>query len=203
MSAEEKQDEIKSFEAALAALLPRTDRLDRERLMFLAGQQSALVEHTLSITAGQASSGTQGKRTWAWPAAFVGMSVVAATLFVMLISRPGSGGVESVVQTSAPQAAHEAAAQETTDSSDYAEEPRKYLSYFDLAFLSGGDNRRISEAESSYSNAALLRQILAKGVDSWKPMESGTINGKPIIDRPLTNRELMNQLLDQFGSGPS
>ena len=232
-------------------MVPRTDRLDRERLMFLAGQQSALTEHILCataglsssaevldntsnfqslpvpnktlFTAGQASSGTlgqqsmtgkkvrlpdallsaQSKRTWAWPAAFAGMSVVAATFFVMLISRPGSGGIENIVQTSAPQAAPEAAAQEMTDTSDYTEQPRKYFSYFDMAFLSGADNRKTGEVESSYSNAVLLRQILAKGVDSWKPSETGAIDGKSINTRPLTNRELMKQLLDQAGAGPS
>ena len=42
MSDEEKQNEIDliAFEAALASLVPRSDRLDRDRLMFLAGQQS-------------------------------------------------------------------------------------------------------------------------------------------------------------------
>ncbi len=34
-------DDLKAFEAALAALTPRSDRLDRERLMFMAGQASA------------------------------------------------------------------------------------------------------------------------------------------------------------------
>jgi hypothetical protein len=203
MSAEEKQDELKSFEAALAALMPRTDRLDRERLMFLAGQQSALAEHTLSITAGQSSSGTQSKRTWAWPAAFAGMSAVAAALFVLLIFKPSMSGVENIVRISAPQAAPEAAAQEMTDSSDNADRPRGYSKYFNLAFLSGMNNSKTNRAGSQYSNAALLRQILAKGVDSWQPMETGDIDGKSIITRPLTNRELMNQLIDQVGVGPS
>ena len=40
--AEEKQDDLNAFEAALAALAPRTDRFDRDRLMFLAGRESAI-----------------------------------------------------------------------------------------------------------------------------------------------------------------
>ena len=62
---------------------------------------------------------------------------------------------------------------------------------------------KTSKRNPPYSNAALLRQILAKGVDSWKPSETGHIDGKSINTRPLTNRELMNQLLDQAEAGPS
>jgi hypothetical protein len=197
---EEKQDELKSFEAALAALVPRTDRLDRERLMFLAGQQSMTGK---KVRLPDTMLRSQSKRTWAWPAAFSGMSVVAATLLVMLISRPGSRNIENIANYTAPQSAPATESNETTDSSDYADRSSEYLTYFALAFLSGTDNRKIKGAESQYSNAVLLRQILAKGVDSWKPSETGHIDGKPINTRPLTNRELMNQLLDQAGTGPS
>ena len=51
MSEEKKQDDLKSFEAALAGLVPRTDRLDRDRLMFLAGQQSVLLLDQPSVGA--------------------------------------------------------------------------------------------------------------------------------------------------------
>ncbi len=208
MSAQEKQDELKSFEAALAALAPRTDRLDRERLMFLAGRQSVFpstgTDRRLVGRGTQRVPGGEGKKRFgAWPAAFAGMSVVAATLLVMLISRLGSKDTDNIVKNQASQSALATEAQETTDASDYAEQPRKYRTYFDLAFLSGTDNHRFDESDSPYSNAALLRQILAKGVDSWKPRETGAIDRKPVITRPLTNRELMNQLLDQAGAGPS
>jgi hypothetical protein len=202
---EEKQSaEMKRFEAALAALIPRTDRLDRDRLLFLAGQQSVLPSTDQPSVGARRGVGGEGKkRLGAWPAAFAVMSVVAAALLVMLIVRPGSKDAENVVKYPASQSALATDAKETTLSNDYAEQPRKYRTYFDLAFLSGPDNRKISEAESSHSNAALLRQILAKGVDSWKPREMGAIGEKPIITRPLTNRELMNQLLNQPGAGPS
>ena len=221
MHEENQSAEMKQFEAALAALTPRTDRLDRDRLMFLAGQQSVLPSHfgsgQQSVLPSPIGRGTQRvpggeggtiarpirSRTLAWPAAFAAMTVVAAALLVMLVVRPGSKDAENVVKYPASQSAPATDAKETTASNDYAEQPRKYRTYFDLAFLSGADNRKIGEADPSHSNAALLRQILAKGVDSWKPRETGAIDGKPIIARPLTNRELMNQLLDQFGSGPS
>jgi hypothetical protein len=75
--------EMKALEARLAAFSPRDDRLDRERLMFLAGRAS--VEGPLEIA-------SRMPRRWlvrhAWPAAFVCMSSVAAMLLVSLISRP-------------------------------------------------------------------------------------------------------------------
>ncbi len=76
--------ELRSFEAQLAALLPRTDRLDRERLMYQAGRASLVAEI--------------GRRPWAWPAAFSAMTVVAASLLVALVVRPP----ERVVETSSP-----------------------------------------------------------------------------------------------------
>ena len=58
MSAEQElPGELKSFEATLAALAPRGDRLDRDRLMYLAGRESALAE------AGRPNGRA---RRWAW-----------------------------------------------------------------------------------------------------------------------------------------
>ncbi|MGD0384265.1 MAG: hypothetical protein ABSA77_12140, partial [Thermoguttaceae bacterium] len=187
MHEENQSAEMKQFEAALAALTPRTDRLDRDRLMFLAGQQSILIASKQKSPLptnlrfvpgdGQGEGGTIARpirsRTLAWPAAFAAMTVVAAALLVMLVVRPGSKDAENVVKYPASQSALATDAQETTASNDYTEQPRKYRTYFDLAFLSGADNRKIGEADPSHSNAALLRQILAKGVDSWKPRETG------------------------------
>jgi hypothetical protein len=76
--------ELKSLEARLMALSPRDDRLDRERHMFLAGQAS--VESAASPQVGR----ELGRRpnAWPWQAAFAGMTTVAATLLVVLITRP-------------------------------------------------------------------------------------------------------------------
>jgi hypothetical protein len=82
MSKPEDPHELKSFEAKLAALVPRDDRLDRERLAFLAGQASM-----------SAIKGWQ--RHPGWPAAFAAMSVLAATLLMMLVTRPAATGVSA------------------------------------------------------------------------------------------------------------
>jgi hypothetical protein len=75
--------ELKAFEARLAALSPRDDRLDRERLMFLAGRASAEVRLSAPADTVRLPLGQYG-----WPAAFVTMTAVAATLLAMLIARP-------------------------------------------------------------------------------------------------------------------
>jgi hypothetical protein len=73
--------ELQSFEARLAKLSPRDDRLDRERLAFLAGQAS--------LAAGGADlSAHDWRRHPGWPAAFAAMTALAATLLAMLIIRP-------------------------------------------------------------------------------------------------------------------
>jgi hypothetical protein len=75
--------ELRSLEARLASLSPRPDRLDRDRLMFLAGQASLAevnVSRTTILGVKLASR--------AWPTAFAAMSAVAATLLGILIARP-------------------------------------------------------------------------------------------------------------------
>ncbi|MBN2025069.1 MAG: hypothetical protein JW809_19990 [Pirellulales bacterium] len=76
---EDLPSELKAFEAELAALVPRADRLDAGRVMYLAGKASA------------------ARRSRAWPAAFAGMSVVAATLAVMLAVRPEPQTIDRIV----------------------------------------------------------------------------------------------------------
>jgi hypothetical protein len=75
--------ELKALEARLAALSPRDDRLDRERLMFFAGRAS--VEGLFE--AGDRMPHVLLKNK-AWPAAFAGMTAIAASLLVALATRP-------------------------------------------------------------------------------------------------------------------
>ena len=79
----ELPDELKIFEKRLSALRPRSDRLDRERLIFLAGQASVAIPTEPQCILPGVRWGGRG-----WSAAFAAMTVVAATLFAMLITRP-------------------------------------------------------------------------------------------------------------------
>lgn len=80
MSEQENKDaDLTPFEAALASLAPRVEGFDRQRLMYLAGRESALRELRGGRRVGR----------WAWPAAFATMTAVAASLLVMVCIRPG------------------------------------------------------------------------------------------------------------------
>lgn len=83
----ELPDDLKSLEAGLNVLAPREDRLNRDRLVFLAGQASAVPTNQRPIALLGVSLDAQ-----VWPRAFAAISVVAATLLVMLLMRPSSTG---------------------------------------------------------------------------------------------------------------
>jgi hypothetical protein len=90
MSQPEDPHELKSFEAMLAALVPRDDRLDRERLAFLAGQASVAA----NVDASRPRVGGWQHHS-AWPAAFAAMSALAATLLIVLVARPAATGLSA------------------------------------------------------------------------------------------------------------
>ena len=81
MSNDKNNEELtRDTERLLQSFAPRGGELDRDRLMFLAGQAID--------TAGQASSGTVVLRApWFWKAATAGMTTVAAVLLVALVMR--------------------------------------------------------------------------------------------------------------------
>ena len=81
----ELSNELKRFAEDLSRLRPRDDRLDRERLAFLAGQASISAN---TVKSRPRVGGWQ--RHPAWPAAFAAMSALAATLLIMLATRPAS-----------------------------------------------------------------------------------------------------------------
>ena len=166
MLEEEKQDDdLKAFEAALAALQPRADGLD-PRWRFLLAQEAAL-NHNLSggdalaagpfvcSRCGAVSSGGRGKRRWAWPAAFSAMTAVAAALLLALVVRiePRAvtpGGHEGVSPAPTPFV------QKQSDSrSSFA--------------ISDSPRRAVLAASDEATYLSLRDQVLRFGIDSWRP----------------------------------
>jgi hypothetical protein len=91
--------ELQAIEAEWARLRPRTDRIDRDRLMFLAGQASVAEQAELPRSS--------RLRVWFWPTSFAGMTAVAAVLFAMVFMRPEPQLVERIVYAAPGSAADE------------------------------------------------------------------------------------------------
>jgi len=102
---DELPPELKSIEAELALLAPRSDRLDRDRLIFLAGRASglALAHATPSTSLGR----------WCWPAATASITAVAAALLVTLLVHTGSSGDRQSAKNSPHPANDKSVAEDT------------------------------------------------------------------------------------------
>ena len=73
------EKELSDLEKLLAALPPRPATLDRDHLLFRAGQESM-------------------RRSWIWPFAAVTMSVACGSLAMLLVLRPLPDPVVRIVQ---------------------------------------------------------------------------------------------------------
>lgn len=81
MHESEKDHELAAWEARLGAFRPGASRLDRDRVMFLAGLASA--QRGVSPAAGRSVG-------WVWPAALASMTAVAGCLLLALVvQHPG------------------------------------------------------------------------------------------------------------------
>jgi hypothetical protein len=190
MSGEEDlPPELRSLEAALASLAPRRDRLDRDRLLFLAGQESV---RTKAIAA--------APRAWrlAWPAAFSGMTAVAAALLVLLLARPQPGAVERIVYVPAAQPkAAEPAAKPAVPETQPA--PREAAGPSPLVAWLEGDRDRSPLRRAPYFQA--LDEALHQGMrPAPRPAPAGLQEGRRQIG-PLSYREMLDSLLEESGAG--
>ncbi len=87
----ELSNELQQFATDLSRLRPRDDRLDRERLAFLAGQASVA-----PVPSNGANILGLRRESRGWPAAFIAMTAIAATLLCMLLTRPVVPGAASI-----------------------------------------------------------------------------------------------------------
>jgi hypothetical protein len=110
----DEDNRLRAFEAALAALTPRSDRLARDRLMFLAGQASATAaaaagEDSVPLLAGKQCAPPQDTaceqavahgrvRAVAWQMGCGVSTLAAAVLLVLWLHKPAPEVVERVVE---------------------------------------------------------------------------------------------------------
>jgi hypothetical protein len=212
---QDRHDHLSAFEAALAALKPRTDELNRDRLMFLAGQASvwsnaegaALGASSPSAlhTTEQACSSSEPRR-WGWSAAFGAMTAIAAGLLVALVMRPPRL-VERIVEvpaapskaTTVPEDRHDRDAPRDAMPAAprrAAEPPSDWLALF-LASFDKNPSAALSPTEAS--RYLRLRELAcSRGLDAWPTpaavAAAGFDGSHP--PHPASQRELLDELLE-------
>lgn len=93
-----QSDELEAIERALAALAPAPPRVDRDRLMFLAGQASVIADsrpsapepRTLNPNALIPAKGSGFRVQWGslWPATSAALAATSLSLAIALLMRP-------------------------------------------------------------------------------------------------------------------
>ncbi len=179
---EERPEELKGFEAALAALVPRVEGFDRERLIFLAGRAAAIaeLERAQSPSPPAPLPKGEGKKPgrWVWPAAFSAMTAAAATLLVMLLVEPGPQVAEWTAEPPSPAV---------------APAPPE---------IASPKAPTIAVAAASLASDRQLRgRVLLHGVDLWaEPVLAGTGHVQ-VAKVPISYPELRRELMESRGTG--
>lgn len=189
MSGDENQEELKQFEAELASLVPRRDRVDPGWGSVLAAKaaQSVAAAHGspaarvpcegpsghvfVCVYCGRNADRTARAGRWGWPAALAAMTSVAAALLVMLVAGRG------------PRATTVGPA--TMDTNTFAAH-----SYPAASQPWRGSNRRIltsADRGSLDDFFARSNSLASNNGASTAPIEAG--------ERHLTSSEFMQRLL--------
>ena len=177
-SNDHREREMTEFEKQLAALRPAESRVNRDRLMFEAGQDAA-------ARAGKASASLP---RWFWPSATAAMTVAAGFLGVLLAINAGPRATveTAVVQPPAPD-------------SNVAAVPAKDQSKIEAIDWSLEiDAMGASLASRNYLHA---RQIaLAIGVDGLIAISSAERSTAPRkAEKPVDYRSLLKEALQLGG----
>ena len=166
-------DELEELQRALKSLEPLPGRLDRCRLMYLAGRASAGASPS-----GTSAAGAAQKRNWAWPASTAAMTLVAATLAVALTVRPQPQPriVQKTVYVKQPAA-------DTPDS-------RRTLVFDQVPRRPASVDEPGGVLPSPYLSMSMRRTVLEQGADALPDV---VLSG---IGPPSTSRQMLESLLD-------
>jgi hypothetical protein len=197
MHEEEKRlPDLTAFEAALAALTPRVEGLDRERLFFLAGQASV-------PPGGREADGAARPRTarWAWPAAFAAMTTVAASLLVVLCTRTGPN------VPSAGQATPDSLAQ-TYEAPAMVRQAEPDLRASLLSQWLGMESPtpralQVVAMASLDSYSDLRERARGREMEPCRPRPAMPDGTRVAVEEPLPYRELLDRLLKEREPGES
>jgi hypothetical protein len=194
---ETESQDLKAFEAALAALRPRTDRLDSRFRDFLVNSFSSPVgrgaggegcdagrHRFICIYCGSDPPVDDGIRRWAWPAAFSTMTAVAAILLALLATR------------SEPKIALQEDGKGTAQQSAINNPGEGRAFGYGLA-EANASRPPVVLGTDEMSYLTLRDQVLRDGVESWKFPVSTSATAARTTERPLSYREQLDRLLKQ------
>jgi hypothetical protein len=172
-SEERLPDELEELQRALKLLEPLPGRLDRSRLIYLAGRASAGV-----APSGTTAARAKQKRNWAWPASTAAMTLVAATLAVALAVRPPPRQqiVRETVYVKQP----------ALDASDI----RRTLVFDPAPQQPASVDEPGGVLTAPFLGMSMQRAVLEQGADALPDV---VLTG---IDPPSTSRQMLESLLD-------
>ncbi len=198
----EPLSDLAAFEAALASLAPRADGVNRDRLMFLAGEASAAAQSVQSSR----------QRTWAWPAAFTAITAVAASLLAVLMTQPGPQVVERIIPAGRESnAASPSQVGQSTTPPDQAPpgenaagnerlESSPTWPFGSIVARSDWAQRRLARAELSAADYALLPDGVPNNGPGASKKRAETHSEDPATaSPPAAYRELLDSLLKESG----
>jgi hypothetical protein len=190
MSKQEKQSsELTPFEASLAGLKPRVEGFDRERLIFLAGQASVLRERGDTPAVKGTAPFLLGR--WGWPAAFSAMTAIAATLLVMVCTRPTASVAIGGPKDAASGLADKTVAGNVPDSHSRSELPVP------------SDPREAEFADAPFTEAdpTMRAELRLHRMEFGWPRAAASNSPVVVAEAPLTYFELLSGLQGQGPAG--
>ena len=205
---EDQNSEMTSFEQDLAALGPRVNGFDRERLIFLAGQAAAM----RSLQEGRSRFAR-----WGWPAAFSTMSAVAAGLLVALCLRgpaneqlaiertkPGAQSVAAVQldrKASQPDEASAAAPSPDRDQTTVADAAPSWLGSWVANASLGNLESGIDDTTIAEPDPALRAEMRRHGISARRTGGPASRASVVVAESPLAYYELLDRLQGKKPAG--